>query len=767
MSRKSLFFGSIVLLLTMLFALTGCDNPAGPAGPQGPQGPESEKPGPEGPEGPADAYLSGDAGGAITDIELALAFELREVVVLGTSVTSVYGKVPARKTLYVLGPNTAVTEDEKLTIEDGATINIWHKTSKLAAAGIPTAGGVIGSGLLVPATGASITITGNGEIYLPIIVYSNTGTFNDGLHYDSDEVAAFAARYPRSAIISPTAIAPVPFLSTHIGDFFENRREDQLAVAGVADLDDGDIPAGKTLTLKGPGNRIPAAFVLGDASGVNATLIVDEGAELLISENVPPVAGTPITLTANGSAKFINRGTVTLGPDDTINLAGSATNSIYNDGLIIANTVTTELEKLLKIPGSEGVHTGTIQASVSTTLTTGAVLNQNLKIPAVPTTAITISGAATGATKLFDGFTPGKNIIIEKGNPLALPPTLDGILSLDDETTEFGIGTGEVVKNGGVITTATTSSLALKNIIDSTGGKGTVEATGAITQLLAAFEIPEKTVLTIGVAGTTFASTSEFGLTVNGILNLGTATVSVTNFQPSGNTIVNGTVNLLGASPTYSVFTVAGTKTLDISSTASFSGSGLLKVASPAPTTSIVKIDGVSGYSFNLTTGLMGSAYKDALAEIRKVTTQLALAPAITPDSSFGTTRKVAGAIVLSAVADQPLTSVDTGVNSDPEKFIKISTSTPPSQVGLTLPTPPDYDVEEGNIPETAGFVLGVGTGTPNPLNVLTLRDPAFTGSAIKWGVISFTGVRVDKNGLIGPQIGEKIYIAVKTQRAS
>jgi hypothetical protein len=130
MSRKSLFFGSIVLLLTTLLIFAGCDNsvspgapgPAGTPGAEGPQGNQGE----EGDPGiAADAFLPGPTVRA-SDLDYNYEVMGRDVAVLGTSVTRVTGVIPSGKTLYVLG-NVIVGNDvpaitDTLVLEDGAKL---------------------------------------------------------------------------------------------------------------------------------------------------------------------------------------------------------------------------------------------------------------------------------------------------------------------------------------------------------------------------------------------------------------------------------------------------------------------------------------------------------------------------------------------------------------------------------------------------------------------------------------------------------------------
>jgi hypothetical protein len=716
MLKKSLIFGSIVLLLAMVFALAGCNNPAGPEGPPGKdsivEGPQGNK----GPEGIPEAYIGGSAGGDVYPLDLTKAFEKSEMVVLLSSVTSVSGTVKAGTTLYVLGKvgvGVGGVHTGKLVIEDGATINIWSDTSRLTATGNGT------SGLLVPAKGASVTIEGKGEIFLPIITYPFDDVpdpipYNDGLHYDSQELVNFTAKYPGSAIASPTS-SPSAFNSAAIFSFFTNRStKNRLEILTVdGSLTANAIPSEKTLVLRGNDTEkttISANFDL----TADATLIVEKTGELDIN-------GTSIIFQAKGAnSAFINKGTVTLSGSSTINTVTTNLGVITNDGVIGGASTAINpalLEALLKLNG-----TGAIAPDVDVTLTTSTELRQNLEIPATKTIT------APAGDKLFYEFTAGKTI------------TIKGTLDLKAVKT---IGDGVKVVNEGLIKTDTVSSTVLTTIFNSMDKTGKVQATANVL-LDADFEIPEKTEL---IANAATLGGAAHDLTIKGSLS-----ATGIALAPQGNVTVNGTLYLEQVTSVGSL-TILPAKELIIpsSSTVDIDGDGLI-------TASQVSIDGSGNTAppqYYTAANLVAANFKEALTDIRATIVQLSSEPQVTAAPEYGVSGKVAGvAILLDDTTAAPITTRADGVN------VAGLTDKVRVKDGVVVAAT-QYSVDVSKFGDAQTFELT----TDITDWYLKITDSAHSGSKNQWGIVTFTAFTVARSNLTSPASTERILIAVRSTR--
>jgi hypothetical protein len=553
MLKKSLIFGSIVLLIVMLFALAGCEGPVGPAGRNG-EIPTIPDPIPGTPGTPGSTSL------ALPNVEprdLLGAFRDGNVT-LTSSVQTVYGVVPAGYELKVMGKNTRVLAGYSLDVQKDATLTIWEEAS-LEADGV-------GSGFLTPNVGAIIQqvgteTTGKGTLVLP---YDLDDQFEKGFHYKSPEVQNIGNLYVGST--SAGGDAPLALTPTNIARIFEN--ENAIAVQNVAGLEPEAIPQDKKLTLVGNANTITTtSFTLG-ASG--AELIVADGAVLTASNG---------TLTTSLGGTITNKGTIVL---DSTGIILEGTGEVINNGRITTSTATSgDLVSLLALEG-----TGRIESAGAITLTAAPTLNQNLYI--VGLSSVTLVDALA---PILD-VTPGREITIVTGSSLHLGST--------------SLGVDAPVNNSGTITTTTISTDVLKTIFGEMKNKGAVTASGAIVALASELTIPSEVELTLSGAST-FA-TGNTNLIVNGKLILGTSA----DLVPLGDVTINGTLDL----GTGGSLTIAAGKALKIESVDSITGTtGTL--LPPSANAHFITIGGLEDYGItNATTGVTGANFKAAVNAI-------------------------------------------------------------------------------------------------------------------------------------------------------
>jgi hypothetical protein len=692
MLKKSLIFGSIVLLIVMLFALTGCEGPVGPAGSSG-------TPGDPGDDGkPGSGSLS---AGTIEDWNLAAAFTYAKVVTLETSVGTVYGEVPAGSELVVWG-NTAIASGKKLDVKPGATLTVWGG-AKLEADGV-------GSGLLVPNTGA--TVNGDGALILPYDVTGN-GTFEDGYHFGSEGVQGVKNLYVGSTTTSGKA--PVTLSSSDIKAIFDGG-EDELTVQDATNLTTAAIPAGKKLTLVGTGNGISGVpFNL-----AGADLVVAGGAKLTASSNVRADIGGNIT----------NAGTIALSTPAITLTKGAG--EVINNGVIQTVTVTnTVLESLLLVEGSGEIQSGGIL---------GAALGSNVKF----TQKLRITG---GTVTLYNGETPVANVLTEK--KIFIGPNGVLILGAISKTV------GTKVENKGVIQTSATNTTALAGIFDSMENNGSVEATAVVTDLDTDFTIQEDVTLTLSAAST-FAASNGGKVTVNGKLSLGAAAVA---FAPKGDGIINGTLEIAAAGKY--INDTAGGRVLIISPGATITGAGV--ITSAANGNLFIKESESSDAPFYgvevAATGIVCKDFGKAKSDILTAKTDLEALP-----TYENTTYSEAGKPYLGFVNFVLATPAGTGPfaisldqdwKTGPEWNFTVPAGVAVSvnQIGTNKPAV----AVKGNV-ATGTFTLSVTAA-----RVLALADSAHDAAKTNNlpDALEFSSTRFMSNNLIGPTL-ETFYIGVR-----
>ena len=231
----------LAALLSVSLVLVGCGDPeAGAAGTPGSMGT------------PGSVPFSGD----VTAAELAKAFAKSDEVILQSTVTSVYGAIPAGKTLAVFG-KTAVKAGESLDVTGALEI----ETS--AALDASYVGGTAGY-----LKGTAANVTGAGTVKLPYVA--------DGIELPDGGIGyTDVAGVTKTVGSYITTATPTPGSALDNADiaaiFALDDGPAALTASGIAGLTAAAVPAGKTLTLTGTNNTFAAALDL--ATG--GTLIVD------------------------------------------------------------------------------------------------------------------------------------------------------------------------------------------------------------------------------------------------------------------------------------------------------------------------------------------------------------------------------------------------------------------------------------------------------------------------------------------------------------
>jgi hypothetical protein len=324
MLKKSLVFGSIVILLGMLLAFTGCKNPAGPEGPPGDQGtPGTPGTTPGGDDGngngnggdnggdnggnngggetllvPADAYPL--IASVVTADDLAAAFEASttKLVVLRPSVTTVYGEVPLGAALYVLG-TPKVAPGERLTVL--GKLAVWNGAALRATgeSGANAAGYLIGG----EKTEINSEDGATGTVLLP---HDPTGILKADFIIYTDLAEDLKGKAIGSVVIAGTNgdITPVT-----TGDQIKALFDDFPAFTAynITDLKVDSIPAGKTLTLAGPDNALDTAAGVTNFPPTGTTLILEgtlstdatTGADVIWPSNIQISAGGVLELASD------------------------------------------------------------------------------------------------------------------------------------------------------------------------------------------------------------------------------------------------------------------------------------------------------------------------------------------------------------------------------------------------------------------------------------------------------------------------------------
>jgi hypothetical protein len=757
MLRKSLILGSITLLLVMLFALTGCEGPVGPAGSDGTDG-RNGIPGAEGDTGiPGNSTLGGRS--VVTDKELIIAFDQGNPVILESSVISVYGEVPAGKTLIVLGEQTAVADGEKLTVKGTLDISNTKGTSTLNASGIPGAIGV-----LVSDGGASL-IKGTGAVVLPYVV--DASTYTDGLEYDSPAVQS-VTRYPGSIVRNNDD--PVLLDSSGIRTILTKEGIEDLTVLNIPNLAASAIPAGKKLTLKGLDNTVTSGFVLKDG----ASLTIAEGAVLRTFGS----AGVGSLSTSD--AEIINKGTIELGN------AGSArkgiTGKFVNDGLIKSSVVSAItgpniIEGLLAMEG-----TGKIMLNPALTTDEAIPLTQSVKLLLNQDLVIEPSLFNPNANPLPEYV---YNIVFPNQNPPLDTDSAEGkTITLANSHSRLTFGNmpesiGIKVLNEGSISTATTSDEYLSNFFVDTDNAGKIIAAGSIVELSQVLDIPPGIELIISNSSTTFrgivGGAAGYLINVEGSLFIeesadplepaGDVTVAGTLkignnqvFSPGGDVTITGILDLsTGTTPQQGgTLSIATGKTLSLSSTSVLEKSpiypypqvtGLIKIA----TNDGLTIDGIEDYGIATLAGVSGGNFAKALKAVHDsadlLRSSLITLPAGSPFKNTAEFPVIGTVEILAPFPNSYRIDNDDYADLDALKVIAVPT-------GTTVYTATSMDKGVPVTPTPIGSGLGnaeyFGIVITNGA-VSVYEEPLHFGNLDEFGIVSFDKIRFVNSNLIGP----------------
>jgi hypothetical protein len=783
MLRKSLILGSITLLMVMLFALTGCEGPVGPAGDPGKDG-DDGKPGKSGYDGnPAGLFYSGPN---VSDEDLAAAFAKGAVVVLGSGVESVYGVVPAGKTLEVLGIGTEIKGGETLAVNDG-TLDVSGEAILVASAVVsfPPESGV---GALT--VSGSAKIVGDGAIVLPYVL---GGEFTAGLHFNSPELktASSPFRYPGAVFQNdrtqvypkPSYISDVPrrLAASDLPNIFLVEQTGDLTVYNLPFLEDDHISPNRKLTLKGTENTLNSGdFGLGGG----AILVVAERA-VLNSE------GSSITV--KEAAKIYNEGTIELGQTGRVKLpvvagagAGGDGSAFENNGTITFSPANNNDDWVKNVVGLWGSGTVVLTPQNGFELKRVAI-RQNVTINAnngnSAANTITFKDDSDNDKGPFNGVEPGKIITIGKGVTL----------SLHRDSRSIG---AKVVNNGTLITPTINTPEVLEYFWYEMDYKGKVEASGNLALIgKQDLVIPEGIELTISGLGTTLGSVAKtvnpdapFDVVVKGTLILadnvalapdndvivdasGSLKLGGGSLKPKGNVVINGSLHT--GTGVFSnndlALEIATGKSLEIKDSTKIGGGiGRIIVNNPLAFT----IDGIPGFrARNDSHGVPGKDFQKALAgvlgaaEILKSDITL---PPTGPDSPYNISSaavSVIGTVELWNNSAAVFISHTPNAVDDRSRAIIVPDDTAVftgvSNVDL------GYDVHSDNtyFTQSRDFQLVV-SGNEVCIVDTGYLSPGFGGvkGSYGYGVVDFNTIRFVNNDLIGPVL-PLFKVGVKSHR--
>jgi hypothetical protein len=589
MLKKSLVFGSIVLLLGILLAFTGCDNPAGPAGPKGPQG-DPGTPGTPGLPGggnnngeddgddngggdeilvpPQGAYVldCDPTTGEVTAEQLAAAFAEDSKIVFARNVTNpgvigtIDGVVPEGCALYVAGEQFIVAPNKRLTVLgdlivwNGTIFDVSGTKETAAVTGPPAYPKVEDVGLL--SGGGKITVRDGGLLLLP---YDPTDILDEVVvTWESDFVADVPAHkkaigsvinYPDNG--QTTALnkaATIEALFTIYG-------LDKISAYNIPDLGSNPVPGSDTneLTLIGPGNKLLAT-----------TTTLQPYGDLII-------AGTLTTQAAAGTK---------IDPENI---------SILKDGVLALAIATDKFEGVEMADGANegkittavtgagsGLALETMLKGINGEIVASAALTHAANFTVPKGVSLTISGAVTNFTpadvdvkgKLTIGagldFKPTGNVtIVDPGTGEG--NANNGVLVLETATTKLNIANSKTlwiqnpakISGAGLILANGLTAAAVDNgtidigiepssdpLAPLTRGRGYTAPTansvvaGKIAAAVADFDKTYNDVLKLGATGGVTLGTTATDYTTESILGVGTVTITADDTPTD---VINGT----------------------------------------------------------------------------------------------------------------------------------------------------------------------------------------------------------------------------------
>jgi hypothetical protein len=519
MKKRSLLLGFVAAAIAA-FILSGCESPTGSNGSPGRDGPGLALLGEEISPEALEAWFKA------TDTVILPAYT--------GSKTTISGVIPSGKTLVITGGEFVLKRKEAvdgitppaLTVQGGLEL---QKDSALDAGYYnDLVGGRDGGAGWLKLEGDGY-LTGEGTVKLPYLVAAEgevTGVRADIVHYEkapgslnklpvSYIGANDDASLPVSELNHAGLVKIFELLAPENGDPEKASNAFTTSIKTVLEdvLEDGEdatdysraVPAGKTLTLTGEGSTIDGTVAGelvvtgtltaedGDDEDTVVTLSLPAGGSIVVNGelevtalNLESTAGTDDTPAVdNGGTLVVNNkgtlratGEVTAGsisdPDDptattpnitisaggTLDLSssGSIGGTLVNNGAITSASVDADVvTDLLTLPAGTGK---VVLSGDDVDLGSAALaLTQNIEIAG----KVNAPTAPTGTTGAFVPFTGGKTITIDDGGQLALG---------DAENIETGsfAGTAVTIVNNGAITTTSTDSGVLKDVIAAVAG---------------------------------------------------------------------------------------------------------------------------------------------------------------------------------------------------------------------------------------------------------------------------------------------------------
>jgi hypothetical protein len=487
-----------------------------------------------------------------------------------------------------------------------------------------------------------------------------------------------------------------------------------VVLLGAADVF-GTVPSGKTL------------WVTND-------IIVTDGQTLTVEGTLKIADGKTFTATALSSVAGTLAGTGSIDPGSgalvvlPIDTDSSFSGISYN---------TSPLPE-----GNKSVGSVVVSSSVS------AIGGSNIA---------SIFGMANGPSSLtLDSITGIENGAVPLGKTL----TLTGTNAIDNAASTFSVGGGTLIVEGtlstansggtavavGGITIAPGGILALDDDEDAVTGSGAVNY-GTVTTITGDADVLEVILTTVGGAVTANATittqAADFEVPAGAVLTLGS---SVTNFEPTGDVTINGSLVLDGSSK----ITIATTKAITIPDPAKISGAGVI-VAEGGGTGGAITIAGTSDY-WTTNSGVAGDDLGTAVAAIAGETA-LTDQVIVGLDTNFGVVNDEGiGSITLTGGS---ATAVLDGSDGSSGSAVKVGT-------GITLAgTLTDTGVTGSGSAAQGDFTLSLTGGGGDEVSI---ADSAHSGSSLETASVTFSEVRLQYTELISPELSS-FHVGIGTSR--
>jgi hypothetical protein len=504
MFKKSLLRGSITLALLVLFALSGCSNPAANDGPVGERG-----------------ALAAPAG-AISAPLLKELFTDNNIVLLPEGVTSVAGIVPPGKTLEVAASNVAVTAgltvEGKLHILEPGAISTNGIFLTLAPGSVAQVDGFIDH-LAVGIFEFDGSIARN-------VVFGSTGGLILEAAVNVDRVNTYftLVNNIRWANTTPVTLANLAALT----EWTFPAKKLILTGATLAPTDDIDVSDKGALVIGTPVAATPTTFTVADTKVLKAN---GSAVNVIVAESgILALAGTG---RLEGNMKVNGRFSV------------AATSSEIPAGVdLSAATLTTSNDAgIFKFPQTNPVRiakldlaTNNLGIANTSELNVGLITNAANKTLTLPNNIITTVDRIQGVAVLtIKGETGGLN-----SKARLVPRYVFGA--------GFTLGSDIVIEGGAVSTLESTAAITVSNLVPF--GNDTAKQLeqialingGAVNIGSNAVDFVAETTLK-----TRLITSGAVTVTENVVLNAGAALTNVTNVIKAGKTLTVGP----GASVTF------------------------------------------------------------------------------------------------------------------------------------------------------------------------------------------------------------------------